>query len=325
MGRRPARGVRGIAGERGGRLTNPGLGHFEQTLRGRLRQDAPLAPTTWFKVGGPADWLFRPADLEDLAEFLRLCPDTMPVTVLGVSSNTLVRDGGIRGAVVKLGRGFAHAAGAGEDGIIAGAACLCATAAQQAEVAGLGGLAFLSGIPGTIGGALRMNAGAYGGDMAGVLDWAEAVDRQGRLHRIGVADMGYAYRHCAISGDWIFVRARLRGQPGADGIAAEMAAIAQARAESQPLGSATGGSTFRNPPGLKAWQLIESAGGRGLRVGGAKVSEKHCNFLINDSHATAHDLETLGETLRQRVLEMSGVTLEWEIKRMGDAAAGGSE
>lgn len=289
-------------------------------VRGRLQADAPLAAASWFKVGGPAEVLFRPADADDLIAVLRALPAGVSVTVLGVSSNTLIRDGGVRGLVVKLGRGFAQVEPDGGDGLIAGAAALCATVAQQAEKRRLGGLAFLSGIPGTMGGALRMNAGAYGGETGGVVDWAEAVDPSGTLHRLGPADLGYAYRHCDIPGDWVFLRARLKGRPGADGIAAEMAAIARARAESQPLGTATGGSTFRNPPGHKAWQLIDAAGCRGLRIGGAVMSEKHCNFMINEGGATAADLETLGETVRERVLKTSGVTLEWEIRRIGEPA-----
>lgn len=288
------------------------------SVRGRLRADAPLAPTTWFKVGGPADVLFRPADADDLCTFLAERPAELPVTVLGVSSNTLIRDGGIRGIVVKLGRGFTDVTPSGPDGLEVGAGALCATAALQAEVAGLGQLAFLSGIPGTMGGALRMNAGAYGGETAGVVDWAEAIDPSGTLHRLSVNELGYAYRHCAIAEDWVFVRARVRGESGASGIAAEMAAIAKSRAESQPLGTSTGGSTFRNPPGEKAWQLIDAAGCRGLRVGGALMSEKHCNFMINDQGATAADLESLGETVRARVQATSGISLQWEIRRIGE-------
>lgn len=288
------------------------------SLRGRLRAEAVLAAATWFKVGGPAEVLFRPEDADDLADLLRGKPADTPVTVLGVASNTLVRDGGIRGVVVRLGRGFAGVERDDEDGLIAGAGALCASVAQQAEKAGLGRLAFLSGIPGTVGGALRMNAGAYGGETCDVLDWAEVLDPQGKRHRLGVNDLGYAYRHCSLPADWIFVGARFRGKPGASGIAAEMARIAATRAESQPLGSATGGSTFRNPPGAKAWELIDAAGCRGLRVGGAQMSEKHCNFMINTGSATAADLETLGETVRERVKAGSGITLEWEIKRIGE-------
>ncbi|HKK29610.1 MAG TPA: UDP-N-acetylmuramate dehydrogenase [Alphaproteobacteria bacterium] len=287
-------------------------------VRGRLRRGVPLAPTSWFKVGGPADLLFRPEDAEDLRTLLSGRPKDMPVTVLGVSSNTLIRDGGIRGLVIKLGRGFTDVAPSGEDGLIAGGGGLCATVSQQAQGLGLGGLAFLSGIPGTLGGALRMNAGAYGGEVAEIVDWAEAVDPDGGLHRLGQTELGYAYRHSAVAEDWIFVRARLRGEPGAADIAEKMADIAKARAESQPLGTATGGSTFRNPPGLKAWQLIDAAGCRGLRVGGAVMSDKHCNFMINDGGATAADLEILGEAVRERVRETSGVTLQWEIRRLGE-------
>jgi UDP-N-acetylmuramate dehydrogenase len=294
-------------------------------VRGRLRRNATLAPTTWFKVGGPADVLFRPADMEDLCSFLEATPVGTPVTALGVASNTLIRDGGVRGVVVRLGRGFTEVTADGNGGLIVGAGALCARAAQEAERLRLGGPAFLSGIPGTMGGALRMNAGAYGSDTAAVVDWAEAVDPRGQLHRLSLVELGYAYRHCEVPEDWVFVRTLLRGQPGADGITEEMAAIAKARAESQPLGTATGGSTFRNPPGLKAWELIDKAGCRGLRVGGAAISEKHCNFMINEQDATAADLEALGETVRERVFATSGVTLEWEIRRIGEPVAGGSK
>ncbi len=289
------------------------------TLRGRLRAEAPLAPSTWFKVGGPAEVLFRPEDADDLRALLRGRPAGVPVTVLGVASNTLVRDAGVRGVVVRLGRNFARVERDGDDGLIAGAGALCANVAQQAMQAGLGRLAFLSGIPGTVGGALRMNAGAYGGETADVLDWAEAVDPNGGLHRLSPRDLGYAYRHSDLPDGWIFIRARFHGAPGAEGIAGEMAAIAAARAGSQPVGSATGGSTFRNPPGLKAWQLIDAAGGRGLRIGGAEMSEKHCNFMINTGDASAADLETLGETVRERVRAATGIALQWEIKRIGEA------
>ncbi|MCB9928919.1 MAG: UDP-N-acetylmuramate dehydrogenase [Alphaproteobacteria bacterium] len=289
-------------------------------VRGRLRADAPLAPSTWFKVGGPAEVLFRPDDLDDLRDFLRHKPADVPVTVLGVASNTLVRDGGIRGVVVRLGRGFAGIARDGADGLVAGAGALCANLARQAQMAGLGRLAFLSGIPGTVGGALRMNAGAYGGETKDVLDWAEALDPAGRLHRLVPADLGYAYRHCDLPADWIFVRARFRGEPGAADIDADMERIAAARADSQPIGSATGGSTFRNPPAHKAWELIDAAGGRGLRIGGAQMSEKHCNFMINTGSASAADLERLGETVRERVRAATGIDLTWEIKRIGEPA-----
>ena len=289
-------------------------------VRGRIRANAPLAPSTWFKVGGIADVLFRPEDADDLRAFMRDRPQDVPVTVLGVASNTLIRDGGVRGVVVRLGRGFTAITADNEDGLIAGAGALCANVAQQAMVGALGGLAFLSGIPGAVGGALRMNAGAYGGETRRMLEWAEALDSNGGLHRLTPRDLGYAYRHSDLPEGWIFTRARFRGIPGAEGIAGEMTKIAQARAASQPIGSATGGSTFRNPPGHKAWQLIEAVGGRGLRIGGAQMSEKHCNFMINTGDASAADLETLGETVRTRVLEASGIALQWEIKRIGEPA-----
>ncbi len=287
-------------------------------LRGRLRANAPLAPSTWFKVGGNAEVLFRPEDFDDLRTFLRDRAADIPVTVLGAGSNTLVRDGGIRGVVVRLGRGFVEIVSDGDDALIAGAGALCANVAKKAQLDEIGGLAFLSGIPGAVGGALRMNAGAYGGETRHVLDWAEALDCHGGLHRLTPRDLGYAYRHSDLPEGWIFTRARFCGIPAATGIAEEIARIAIARTSSQPTGSATGGSTFRNPPGHKAWQLIESVGGRGFSVGGAQMSEKHCNFMINIGGATAADLEKLGETMRSRVLEAHGIALQWEIKRVGE-------
>jgi len=292
-------------------------------VRGRLRAEAPLAPATWFKVGGAAEVLFRPADADDLRALLRGRPAGVPVTVLGVASNTLVRDGGIRGVVVRLGRGFAGVEPDGNDGLIAGAGALCANVAQQAMQAELGRLAFLSGIPGTVGGALRMNAGAYGREIEDVLDWAEAVKPDGTERRFTAAEMDYSYRHCGLEEDWIFLRARLRAKPDApEAIARRIAEIQAQRGDSQPIKSRTGGSTFKNPApevsgGLRAWELIDRAGCRGLTVGGAQVSEKHCNFLINTGEATAADLENLGKEVRRRVKETSGVTLEWEIRRIG--------
>lgn len=285
--------------------------------RGRLTPHAPLAPTTWFRVGGPAEVLFRPADAEDLAEFLAGCPADVPVTAIGVGSNLLVRDGGVPGVVVRLGRGFAEVACEG-DLATAGAAALDLTVALTARDAGVGGLEFLSGIPGSVGGALRMNAGAYGREVKDVLVEAAAVDRRGRLHRVPAGDLGLSYRHSDAPADWIFTGATFRGEPDEPGaIGARIDEIARKRADSQPVRARTGGSTFANPPGAKAWELIDRAGCRGLAVGGARVSEKHCNFLINEGKATAADLEGLGEEVRRRVLETSGVTLEWEIRRLG--------
>ena len=296
-------------------------------VRGRYSEDAALARVTWFRVGGPAEVMFRPADRDDLAAFLAGKPDDVPVTVIGVGSNLLVRDGGIKGVVIRLGRGFADITTAGSD-VTAGAAALDLNVAITARAAGVAGLEFLSGIPGTIGGALRMNAGAYGREMTDVTIEAEALDEHGRLHRLSHGELGFSYRHSAVPASWIFTAACLRGQPGdSAAIAARMDNIQQARAATQPLRTPTGGSTFKNPDdvkaqGRKAWQLIDQAGCRGLRLGGAMVSELHCNFLINTGGATAADIEALGEDVRRRVFAHSGVTLEWEIKRIGRALLG---
>ena len=292
------------------------------TVRGRYSEDAGLHKLTWFRVGGPADVLFRPADAEDLAGFLAALPDDVPVTAIGVGSNLLVRDGGVEGVVIRLGRAFAHQQVDG-DRLTVGAMALDLSVAKTAAAAGIAGLEFLSGIPGTIGGGLRMNAGAFGSDMAAVLVEATALDRDGRVHRLAGDDMGFGYRSSTVPGDWIFTAATLQGALG-DGaaIAARMADIADERAASQPLRTRTGGSTFKNPQGkhsggARAWELIEAAGCRGLARGDAMVSEKHCNFLINRGAATAADIEGLGEEVRRRVAETSGVTLEWEIRRIG--------
>ena len=293
-------------------------------VRGRLTADAPLAAQTWFRVGGAAEALFRPADAEDLAVFLARLDAEIPVTVLGVASNLLVRDGGIPGVVIRLGRGFAEVAVDG-DLMSIGAGALDSTAAQAALEAGLAGLEFLSGVPGTIGGALRMNAGAYGGEIRDVFVAAEGVNRRGEKRVFDAAAMGFEYRKCAVPADVIFTRAALRGVPGDRAeIAARMAEIADKRGETQPVRARTGGSTFKNPPGHRAWELIDRAGCRGLTRGQAQVSEKHCNFLLNLGDATAAELEGLGEEVRARVLAHSGVTLEWEIKRVG-LPLGGNE
>lgn len=287
--------------------------------RGRLVADAPLGPQTWFRTGGPAEALFRPADVEDLASFLAALPADVAVTVLGVGSNLLVRDGGVRGVVIRLMRGFTGIAVEGNE-LVSGAGAPDLNVALTARDHGLAGLEFLSGIPGTIGGAIAMNGGAYGGELAQVLVSAEAVDRRGTVHRVAAADLGFSYRHNAAPADWIFTSARLRATPGDQlAIARRIAEIDAARTESQPR-SRTGGSTFVNPEGHKAWELIDRAGCRGLRIGEAQVSEKHCNFLINLGAATAADIETLGEEVRRRVLAHSGVQLAWEIKRIGEAA-----
>lgn len=287
--------------------------------RGRLTADAALGPQTWFRAGGAAEVLFRPADAEDLAIFMAGLPSDVPVTVLGVGSNILVRDGGVKGVVIRLLRGFTGIAVEGHE-IVAGAGALDLNVALTARDQALAGLEFLSGIPGTIGGALRMNAGAYEGDLAQVLVSAEAVDRAGKVHAVAADAMGFSYRHSDAPADWIFTAARLRTTPGDQlAIARRIAEIDAARTDSQPR-SRTGGSTFVNPPGRKAWQLIDQAACRGLRVGEAQVSEKHCNFLINLGEATASDIEGLGEEVRRRVLEKTGVLLEWEIRRIGEPA-----
>ncbi len=290
-------------------------------ITGRMQLDAQLAPQTWFRVGGPAEVLVRPSGADDLAAFLREMPLHVPVTIIGAASNMIVRDGGIAGVVLRLARGF-NAIVIEPDGIVAGAAALDATVAEHAASAGLTGLEYLSGIPGSIGGAVAMNAGAYGGDVASTLDWAEIVTRQGALLRLSAGEIGFAYRHSGLPPEAVVTRARFRALPGDPAsIAARMAEIRASREATQPVRARTGGSTFRNPEGAKAWELIDAAGCRGLIRGGAQVSEKHCNFLLNTGAATAADLEGLGEAVRRRVHATSGVTLAWEIKRIGVPAA----
>ncbi|MGE4482335.1 UDP-N-acetylmuramate dehydrogenase [Acidocella sp.] len=285
--------------------------------RGRLKEHEVLAPFTWFRVGGPAEFLLRPADIEDLCAFLRDLPLEMPVTVIGAASNLIVRDGGLNGVVIKLARGFGDVE-IEADGLVAGAAALDVSVSEHAAAAGLSGLEFLSGIPGTIGGAVAMNAGAYGGDMAGVLDWVDIATRSGELKRLSVHDLGLSYRHSNLPADAVVVRARLRARPGeASLIGARMAEIKSRREATQPVRARTGGSTFANPEGQKAWELVDAAGCRGLKRGNAQVSELHCNFLLNLGGATAAELEGLGEEVRRRVREKSGVSLRWEIKRIG--------
>ncbi len=286
-------------------------------LRGRVQEGAVLGPSTWFRVGGAAELLVRPADVGDLQDALRALPLDWPVTILGAASNVIIRDGGVRGLVIRLGRGFSDIVPEG-DGIVAGAACLDATVAEHAADAGLAGLEFLCGIPGSIGGAIAMNAGAYGGDMAQCLDWAEVVLRDGALVRLGAEALRFTYRHAALPAESVVVRVRLRARPGdAPQLQACMAEIRRNREAPQPVRARPGGSTFRNPPDMKAWELIEAAGCRGLTRGGAQVSEKHCNFLLNTGTATAEDLEGLGEDLRRQVQAGSGVELTWEIRRLG--------
>jgi UDP-N-acetylmuramate dehydrogenase len=288
-------------------------------LRGRLLANQSLAEFTWFRVGGPAQVLFVPEDEADLAYALGHLRRDLPVTVVGLGSNLIVRDGGVAGVVIRLGRGFSDIALEGTR-LRVGAAVPDVRVARAAQEAGLAGLAFMRGIPGAVGGVLRMNGGSYGRETKDVLIEARGVDRTGAVRTFTNAEMGFSYRHCGIADDVIFTQALLRGEPGdPHKIAAEMEAITEAREASQPVKSRTGGSTFKNPPGAKAWELIDAAGCRGLKHGHAQVNELHCNFLINLGSASAAEIEELGETVRARVKNTSGVDLEWEIKRIGVA------
>jgi len=291
-------------------------------LRGRLSANEPLAPYTWFRVGGPAQALFVPADEDDLSYFLARLPRGIPVTVVGLGSNLIIRDGGVPGVVIRLSaKGFGDIVIEEGHRLRVGAAVPDVKAARAAADAGIDGLAFYRGVPGGIGGALRMNAGAHGGETKDALIEARGVNRAGNLRVFANADMGFAYRHCEAPDDVIFTRATFQGKPGEPAtILAEMERITSAREASQPIKEKTGGSTFKNPPGHKAWALIDAAGCRGLVVGDAQVSEMHCNFLINRGKASAADIEALGEEVRRRVRETSGVELHWEIKRIGVAA-----
>ena len=292
------------------------------STRGDLEADAPMARYTWFKVGGPADVLFQPADADDLALFLAAKPAEVPVITIGAASNIIIRDGGIEGVVVRIGRGFADIR-VDRDQIIAGAGANDLTVARKARDAGLNGLEFLCGIPGAIGGALRMNAGAYGREIAAVLIDAEAVDGAGNVHQLKASELGFGYRHCGVPEDWIFIAARLQGRPADSGeISRRMDDIQAERETTQPIKTPTGGSTFANPEGMNAWELIAKAGCRGLLRGAAQVSELHSNFLINTGGATATDLEGLGEDIRRRVFDDSGINLEWEIRRIGRLGSG---
>jgi len=289
-------------------------------LRGRLMANQSLAELTWFRVGGPAQVLFMPEDEADLADFLVHLPAEIPVVVIGLGSNLIVRDGGVPGVVIRLGRGFGEVKVEDGSRIRAGTAAPDVKVSRIAQEAAIAGLAFFRGIPGAVGGALRMNGGAYGRETKDALIEARGVDRAGRLRVFSNGDMHYSYRHCGAPDDIVFTQALFQGTPGDPAaIAAEMEKITESREATQPIKSRTGGSTFKNPPGHKAWQLIDAAGCRGLKVGGAQVSEMHCNFLINLGSATAADIETLGETVRRRVKENSGVELEWEIMRIGVA------
>jgi UDP-N-acetylmuramate dehydrogenase len=298
--------------------TSPALIDRLPPVRGRYEADAPLAPMTWFRVGGPADVLFRPADAADLATFLAGKPADVPVTMLGLGSNLLIRDGGVRGVVIRLGRGFAGIAVEGTT-ITAGGMALDYNVAKVARDAAIAGFEFLAGVPGTIGGGLRMNAGAYGREFRDIVTSAEALAPDGTRHSLDPAAWAPRYRGCGVPDDWIFVGATLQGVPGdKDEIARAIELVQAARDETQPIRSRTGGSTFKNPEGAKAWELIDAAGCRGLMRGGAQVSNQHCNFLINTGNATADDLEGLGEEVRQRVQQRTGVTIEWELRRIGE-------
>ena len=287
-------------------------------LRGTLEANAPMAPLSWFRTGGPAEALFTPADEDDLAYFLAYLPADVPVLVVGLGSNLLVRDGGVPGVVIRLGKPFAEVSVEGGQRIRAGAGAPDVKVASTAAKAGIAGLTFFRGIPGSIGGALRMNGGAYGGETKDVLVEATGLTRTGERVTFANGDMGFTYRHSAVPDHVIFTQATFEGRPGDPAtIQAEMNAITEARSSTQPVNTRTGGSTFKNPPGHKAWQVIDAAGCRGLRVGAAQVSELHCNFLINHGGASAADIEALGEEVRRRVREHSGVELEWEIKRVG--------
>ena len=301
-------------------MTTPGaqLARRLPVVRGRIELDKPLAEFTWFRVGGPADVLYSPADEEDLAGFLAELAEDIPVQVIGVGSNLLVRDGGIPGVVIRLGRGFGQMAL--EDGfrVRSGTSVPDIRLARFALQQGITLLTFLRGIPGTIGGALRMNAGAHGGETRDILVQARGIDRKGKLHIMSNEDMGYGYRSSTAPADMIFTSALFQGALGdRDEIKAHMDEITAAREASQPIRSRTGGSTFKNPEGEKSWKLIDAAGMRGFAIGPARVSEMHCNFLINEGGATAAQIEQLGETVRARVKENSGIDLHWEIKRIG--------
>jgi len=287
-------------------------------VRGRLTADAPLAPLVWFKSGGTAEWLFEPRDEEDLASFLRELDPQMPVMALGLGSNLIVRDGGVRGVVVRLGKAFAKIDRLDDVTLRCGGGASGILVSSTARDAGIAGLEFLRGIPGTVGGFVRMNGGAYGREVKDILVSARLVLRSGEVAEWPLEQLGYTYRHSEIPEGAVVIEAVFHGAPGdPEAIGAEMGAIARAREESQPLRSRTGGSTFKNPPGHKAWALIDAAGCRGLTMGDAQVSEKHCNFLLNLGSATSAEIEALGEEVRRRVEAKTHINLEWEIQRVG--------
>lgn len=289
-------------------------------VRGKLTSDAPLAPLVWFKSGGPAEWLFEPKDADDLAGFLRDLDPAVPVMGLGLGSNLIVRDGGVRGVVVRLGKPLGGIEALDETTLRCGGGASGIAVSSAARDARIAGLEFLRGIPGTVGGFVRMNGGAYGREVADILAEAEIVLRSGERKTLAPGDLAYSYRHSELPDGAIVIGATLRGKPGErTAIQTEMDRIAEAREATQPLRTKTGGSTFKNPDGDKAWRLVDAAGCRGLMVGGAQVSEKHCNFLINTGDATSADIEALGEEVRARVKDSEGVKLQWEIQRVGEA------
>ncbi|MDQ3245604.1 MAG: UDP-N-acetylmuramate dehydrogenase [Pseudomonadota bacterium] len=290
----------------------------ERKVRGKLTSNAPLAPLLWFKSGGKADWLFEPADANDLVDYLRNLDADVPVMALGLGSNMIVRDGGVPGVVVRLGKPFAKVEKLDDVTVRCGGGSSGILVSSNARDAGIAGLEFLRGIPGTVGGFVRMNGGAYGREVKDILVSAKVVLRSGELEEWPIEKLGYSYRHSELPGGAVVVEATFRGSPGDPKmIGAEMDRIAQAREESQPLRSRTGGSTFKNPPGHKAWALIDAAGCRGMTLGGAQVSEKHCNFLLNLGSATSADIEDLGEEVRRRVMAKTNISLDWEIQRIG--------
>jgi len=294
--------------------------NFAALVRGKLDYDTPISKYTWFKTGGNADILFTPEDEQDLACFLKALPNDVEILLLGVGSNLLIRDGGVKGAVIRFGKKFSKI-NVEDNFITVGSGAPDISVAKKALNAELTGFEFLRGVPGTIGGALKMNAGAYGSEIEDVFVSARVMDRQGDVHILTHQDMGFGYRYISVPNDYIFLEATLKGSTGNfEDIQRKMNEIGDAREESQPLRTRTGGSTFKNPKEKSAWKLVDEAGCRGLNIGGAKVSEKHCNFLINEGNATAKDIETLGEEVRRRVQEKTGVLLEWEIKRIGREA-----
>ncbi|WP_397594065.1 UDP-N-acetylmuramate dehydrogenase [Sphingorhabdus sp.] len=289
-------------------------------VRGKVTQGAQLAPLVWFKSGGPAEWLFEPADVKDLADFLSVLDPSVPVMALGLGSNLIVRDGGVAGVVVRLGKAFAKVSDVDDVTLDCGAGASGILVSSTARDNCIAGMEFLRSIPGTVGGFVRMNGGAYGGEVKDILVDCDVVLRDGKIAKLSVDDLHYSYRHSELPAGAIVVAARFRGRAGdADAIQAEMNRISASREASQPLRSKTGGSTFKNPDGQKAWQLVDEAGCRGLQIGGAQVSEKHTNFLINIGDASSAEIEELGEEVRRRVKAKSGVDLHWEIQRVGAA------